>query len=482
MKAKFTLIVLIILSFHAPALRAEKVACVGDSITYGAGISNRDKNSYPAQLGQILSEFDSTWETQNFGVNSATLLRKGDLPYWQLTAYQQARQWHPDIVIIMLGTNDSKPVNWAHKADFVSDYTDLIDAFAALPSQPKIWICKPVPAFSNIWGISDQVITQEIIPFIDEIASQRDVGVIDMYTPLLDASAFFPDTIHPDAIGAGLMAEVIGRLLIGVRHTPDFNQDGNINFLDFARLTQHDLAISQPEPNTLALDDTFDVSPVPDGDGTINLFDYAGFLKYWLRTPGLLAHWTLDETEGVIAQDRLGMAQGTVRGDALWQPLSGKHGGSLELDGLDDYIQTDFILNPADGPFTVFAWAKGGQNTEVILSQAGTAGYSGIWLGVDRLTGGLLTDLTDGGRLTRALISDFVITDGQWHEIRLVWDGSLRHLFVDDVEVAVDAKPLAPLRSSRGGLHLGAGKTPDPGTFWTGFLDDVRIYEGALLP
>ena len=116
------------------------------------------------------------------------------------------------------------------------------------------------------------------------------------------------------------------------------------------------------------------------------------------------------------------------------------------------------------------------------MSQTGTQGYSGIRLGADRFSGKLLTDLTDGGRLTRALVSDFIITDGQWHEIRLVWDGSLRHLFVDNVEVAVDTKPLAHLRPSRGGLHLGTAKTPDPGTFWTGSIDDVRIYEGALLP
>jgi hypothetical protein len=79
-------------------------------------------------------------------------------------------------------------------------------------------------------------------------------------------------------------------------------------------------------------------------------------------------------------------------------------------------------------------------------------------------------------------MSEFVITGDVWHQIRLVWDGSLRHLFVDDVEVAADARPLAPLVSSRGGLHMGAAKTPAAGTFWTGFMDDIRIYDGALLP
>jgi acyl-CoA thioesterase-1 len=483
MKARIVLTGLIILMcLSTGAVKAQKVACVGDSITYGAGIGNRAKDSYPAQLGQRLLTFGSTWETRNFGVNSATLLRKGDLPYVGLTAYTQARQWNPDIVIIMLGTNDTKPVNWAHKDEFVSDYLALIDAFAALPSQPKIWICKPVPAFSTIWGITDQVITDEIIPFIDEIASLRNVGVIDMYTPLRDAGEFFPDTIHPDATGAGLMAEVLLGVLINVRHVPDFNGDGNIDLLDFAGLAQHDRLRRLPEPNTVPLEDRFDLSPVPDGDGVIDLRDYAGLFQFWLMTPGLLAHWTLDETEGVIAEDAVGTAHGVVKGDALWQPLGGNTGGAIELDGVDDYVSTEFLLNPADGPFTVFVWVKGGQGGEVILSQANTMGHSGIWLGADPVTGQLMTGLTDAGRLTRSLMSEFVITGDVWHQIRLVWDGSLRHLFVDDIEVAADVRPLAPLVSSRGGLHMGAAKTPAAGTFWTGFMDDIRIYDGALLP
>ena len=117
---------------------AKLVACVGDSITYGAGISNRTYNSYPAQLGRMLQKFDSRWGTRNFGVSGATLLRNGDLPYIRQGAYSQALAAEPDAVIIKLGTNDSKPQNWALKEDFISDYLFLIDSFAELPSKPKI--------------------------------------------------------------------------------------------------------------------------------------------------------------------------------------------------------------------------------------------------------------------------------------------------------------------------------------------------------
>src|SRR3712207_5545352 len=82
-----------------------RVACVGDSITYGAGVSGREKNSYPAVLGQWLG---TKWDVRNFGVSGATLLKKGNRPYWKQQKFADALQFKPDVVIIKLGTNDSK--------------------------------------------------------------------------------------------------------------------------------------------------------------------------------------------------------------------------------------------------------------------------------------------------------------------------------------------------------------------------------------
>jgi acyl-CoA thioesterase-1 len=141
-----------------------KVACVGDSITYGAGIQDRDKNSYPAQLGEILG---ADWEVKNFGVNGHTLLSKGNAPYIKSHQYRAALAFQPDVVIIKLGTNDSKPNNWSHKSEFIGDYLRMIDSFRKLESQPVVWICKPVPVFPEQWGISDQVVREEIIPFAE---------------------------------------------------------------------------------------------------------------------------------------------------------------------------------------------------------------------------------------------------------------------------------------------------------------------------
>jgi len=198
------------------SVQAINVACVGDSITYGACIPDRAYNSYPAQLEQILKQYDASWEVGNFGRNGATMLTRGSCPYVGQATYADALASNPDFVIIMLGTNDSKPYNWVYAEDYVSDYLAMIDTFLALPSAPEMWICNPVPAFSEEFGISPTVIHDEILPLMDQIAALRDTPVLDFYTALDGHGDLFPDGIHPNAEGAGLMAEFIAPYLLGL--------------------------------------------------------------------------------------------------------------------------------------------------------------------------------------------------------------------------------------------------------------------------
>jgi len=202
-----------------------RLACIGDSITFGAGIEERNTNSYPAQLAVMLGSrlqaarssrlSGSRWDVRNFGVSGTTLLKKGDRPYWNQDAFKKALDFNPNVVVIMLGTNDSKPENWKYKDEYVGDYIDLIRRFKELPAKPKIWICYPVPAYPARWGISDKVITEEIMPRIDEIAGKTGVPIIDLHTALSDKPEMFPDLIHPNAEGAKLMAEAIYHSLTG---------------------------------------------------------------------------------------------------------------------------------------------------------------------------------------------------------------------------------------------------------------------------
>jgi len=139
-------------------------------------------------------------------------------------------------------------------------------------------------------------------------------------------------------------------------------------------------------------------------------------------------------------------------------------------------VRTDFVLNPADGPFSVFAWIKGGAPGQVILSQIGEAD----WLCTDASAGNLMTELEGLGRAGCPLVSQTLITDGNWHPVGLTWDGSNRILYVDDLEVAKDTQ--AQFSGSAEGLYIGAGKNLDAGSFFSGLIDDVRVYNRAVTP
>jgi acyl-CoA thioesterase-1 len=473
MKARTLFLAVLVVCGLAATAQAKLVACVGDSITYGSGIADRTNDSYPAQLQDILRQCDPAWEVRNFGVSGATLLRRGDKPYIGQSAYTDARTCNPDVVIIKLGTNDSKPQNWQYKDDFATDYGNMIDVFRALPSKPVVWICKPVPAFAVNFTIRPDVIHDEILPLIDQISQEKGAPVIDLYTALLPYGSLFPDNIHPNAEGAGIMAETIAPFLSGVLFLPDFNHDGVLNLEDFALLANRWLE------NDLSLD----IDPPPAGDGVVGYQDLAGLAAYWMTYPGLVAHWELDETDGNLASDSLGRFDGTVYGSPLWRPADGRIDGAVELDGVDDCIRTGNVLNPLDGPFTVVAWVKGGQPGQAILSQSNQPGPGEVWLGTDASTGALLTNLIDGGRGAAPLISETGITDGAWRLVRLVWDGSYRHLYVDGREVAVDStRKLGTLKSSTAGFNMGAGRNLESGSFWSGLIDDIRIYDRAVMP
>ena len=188
-----------------------KIACVGDSITFGAGVENRETNCYPAVLGRSLG---AKYEVRNFGVSGATLLKKGDKPYWQEPDFLAVSSFAPDLIIIKLGTNDSKPQNWKYKEEFYNDYVAMIEHFMRLPSKPKIWICLPVPVYEDRWGITESVVSKEIIPLIKKAAQSKSIPVIDLYDTLSNRPDLFPDKIHPNAAGALLMAQTIEGALL----------------------------------------------------------------------------------------------------------------------------------------------------------------------------------------------------------------------------------------------------------------------------
>lgn len=198
--------------FQAVAFAQIKVACIGNSITFGSTIANRATQSYPAQLDSILGE---NWEVGNFGVSGATLLKKANKPYVVQPAFADAKNFNPDIVVIKLGTNDSKTANWVFKADFEADYKALIDEFKTLPKSPKIFICLPVPATTSRFTINDTVISTETIPLVTKIAKDNDVFLIDLNRPFQGHTEWYhADGIHPNAQGAKRIAELVSMALL----------------------------------------------------------------------------------------------------------------------------------------------------------------------------------------------------------------------------------------------------------------------------
>jgi N-acetylneuraminic acid mutarotase len=251
---------------------------------------------------------------------------------------------------------------------------------------------------------------------------------------------------------------------------PDFNGDGLIDIKDLARLIE---SWGQDDP-------IVDIAPPPFGDGVVDEQDLAVFMVFWgqiVTDRTLIAHWPLDETQGDIAYDSVSVCDGILNGNPVWQPDGGMVTGALQFDGFGDYVSTDPVLNPAYRIFSVIAWIKGGAPGQIILSQMnGTS-----WLQIDSTEGYLMTGL----KLDRSdtpLVSQTCIIDGTWHRIGFVWDGLFRHLYVDGIEVATDVSPLSGLASAEGGLYFGAGCTLAPGSFFSGLIDDVRIYNRAVNP
>lgn len=188
-----------------------KIACIGNSITYGSGIKDRANDSYPAVLCRLLGA--DKYDVRNYGVGARTLLNKGDHPYMKEQAYRDALAFNPDIVTIKLGTNDSKPYNWEHHAEFKDNLRTLIRSFQELESQPQVYLCYPIPGTRWGWGINDSTTLHHVIPYIEEVATEMSLPIIDLYTAFSPYVHLMPDQIHPNPDGAAIIAHEIATVL-----------------------------------------------------------------------------------------------------------------------------------------------------------------------------------------------------------------------------------------------------------------------------
>jgi sialate O-acetylesterase len=192
-----------------------KVACVGNSITYGFKLENRERDAYPFQLQRLLGE---NYEVENFGKSGATLINQAYRPYTKQEEYKKAIAFAGDIVVIMLGVNDTDPRSWPnYRDDFVPDYLSLINDFRKANPKCKIWICRltPVshrhPRFKS--GTRDWF--WQIQADIERVAKIANVKLIDLYSPLSCRPDLLPDALHPNAEGAGIIAQTVNSYITG---------------------------------------------------------------------------------------------------------------------------------------------------------------------------------------------------------------------------------------------------------------------------
>jgi acyl-CoA thioesterase I len=180
-----------------------RVACVGDSLT--------SWTQYPNDLWMLLG---SNYSIGNFGVGGATITVNSGKPYVNESVFQDAKEFKPNIIIVMLGTNDANPALKLNISNFVSNYVQLIDDFQKLESNPKVWIVKPPPIFNDGTGLSTTNFDTYIIPALEQVASQTQLPFIDLYTPMLDHSEYFIDGVHLNNEGAQVAANLIYKALL----------------------------------------------------------------------------------------------------------------------------------------------------------------------------------------------------------------------------------------------------------------------------
>lgn len=191
-----------------------KVACVGDSITYGCMVANRNKNNYPNVLNKLLGQ---DYCVANFGYTDRTAIKTANHPYTAEKLYKQSLSFSPDIVVILLGSNDSKKNNW-NKEKYVKDYGEIIDSYLQLDSAPKVFMLIPPPAFEKgkkvLYGLRKSVIENEICPAAIQIAQAKQISYIDLRDVFKGKNHLFADGVHPNAKGCKLLAQEVYNMLI----------------------------------------------------------------------------------------------------------------------------------------------------------------------------------------------------------------------------------------------------------------------------
>jgi lysophospholipase L1-like esterase len=215
-KISNTMLMLLIVTSAFTQKEPVRIGFIGNSITIGANYTVAD--AYPSQLDKLLKAHGDTCDIQNYAVSGRTLLKHGDVPIWNETSFKSCIQSAPNIVYIMLGTNDTKPQNWdTYSNEFIKDYKAMIDTFRYRNPRTRFILAYPPPAYAygpNVWNIRDSIITRYILPAVDSMVKYANAELVDYNHPLKDSVSLFPDKIHPNPTGHKVMAKILYNKII----------------------------------------------------------------------------------------------------------------------------------------------------------------------------------------------------------------------------------------------------------------------------
>ena len=215
LKTILSLILVLTLNGVMARQKPLKVACIGNSVTYGAGLKDPATESYPAVLQNLLG---TGYQIANFGRNGATLLKKGHRPYFRTPEFKAAIEYGADIAIIHLGLNDTDPRNWPdYSGDFTGDYSWLLDTLKKVNPKVRLFVSRLTPIFSGHPRFQSGTHNwhQQIQELMRGIASANQAQLVDLHSPLSNRPDLFNDNVHPDKEGAAIIARTFYQAITG---------------------------------------------------------------------------------------------------------------------------------------------------------------------------------------------------------------------------------------------------------------------------
>jgi len=477
-KLKFLTAILFVsnlLSIHLLAQTPIRVVCVGNSITEGAGLTNPSVEAYPIQLANLLG---NNYSLLNCGVSGRTMLKHGDAPFWNESKYTQAKAFDPNILIIALGTNDSKSWNWKYKSEFYTDYAAMTGEFRKNGKNPQIFVCIPPPAFIGNFSISDSVIRNEIQPLVDSLCTTLGTSKIDFFHQMITFGSYFGDGIHPSKDGAKIMAQIA------------YNAITKPITITSVKSPVSNFALTENEQISISINNNSDVAltNVPVAykiDQGIEIKEVIANLPAKIETIYKFtqkANLSASKEYSILTYTAI---EGGLTNDTVQiKTVNANHQSDLAMifSGDDNRIRiphsTDLMPTSA---LTIEAWIyptafKKEIYSSTVISKEQTGSSKGYALSIGGNGQGRL--MIFDGTIKQAIAPVGSLVLNEWQHIAGVYDGSSIILYINGKEVAKTAA--GKMQVSNSELCIGQTSYAVRDRAFIGGIDEVRIWNKAL--